>query len=104
MPEATIASAVARTVSSFTLHANLFQLFQPIGGVSASPFGPLLTASCVVSARAGARSKFAASTNRTINFATRAIPLPRFGSALALALPSGDANSRGENHGSLARA
>src|SRR5947199_9985360 len=53
MPEATIASAVARTVCSFTLQANLFQLFQPIGGVSASPFAALLTTSCVVSASAG---------------------------------------------------
>src|SRR5438445_1287418 len=38
MPFATIASAVSRTTFSLRpLHANLFQLFQPIGGVFASP-------------------------------------------------------------------
>src|SRR5947209_4483869 len=47
MPLETIASAVCRTVCSFTLHANLFQLFQPIGGVSASPLGALFTVSCL---------------------------------------------------------
>src|ERR1017187_5325622 len=36
MPEATIASAVSRISCSFTLSANLFQLFQPICGVKAS--------------------------------------------------------------------
>ncbi len=50
MPVATIASAVSRTICSLTLQANLFQLFQPIGGVSARPFGALLTTSWVVSA------------------------------------------------------
>src|SRR6266542_2103152 len=54
MPEATIASVVSRTTFSFTSQANLFQLFQPIGGVKASPFGALLITSCVVSATAGA--------------------------------------------------
>src|SRR4051812_37964730 len=39
MPDETMASAVARTVASLTLQANLFQLFHPIGGVSAMPFG-----------------------------------------------------------------
>jgi hypothetical protein len=37
MPEETIASAVSRTSDSETLQPNLFQLFQPIGGVFASP-------------------------------------------------------------------
>ena len=55
---------MSRTVCSFTLQANLFQLFQPIGGVSARPFGALFTTSCVVSASAGAaQQQFAASTN-----------------------------------------
>ena len=57
MPELTIASAVSRTICSFTLQANLFQLFQPIGGVSARPFGALLTTSCVVSANTGCGTK-----------------------------------------------
>ncbi len=61
MPEATIASAVSRTVCSLTSQANLFQLFQPIGGVRARPFGALFTTSCVVSASAGAANKLAAS-------------------------------------------
>src|SRR5215467_9331902 len=37
MPDFTIASAMPRTSSSLTLHANLFQVFQPMGGVSARP-------------------------------------------------------------------
>src|SRR5690348_17230952 len=97
MPELTIASAVLRTTCSLTLQANLFQLFQPIGGVSASPFGALLTTSCVVSAIAGAASRFTASANHRITLMMRAIPLPS-PSALALALPSGDATrERGES-------
>jgi len=36
MPVLTIASAVSRINPSLTLHANLFQLFHPIGGVRAS--------------------------------------------------------------------
>src|SRR5205809_169258 len=49
MPEATIASAVSRTVCSFTLQANLFQLFQPIGGVRARPVGALFTPDIIFS-------------------------------------------------------
>src|SRR5438445_8969229 len=37
MPDFTIASAMPRTSSSLTLQPNLFQVFQPIGGVRASP-------------------------------------------------------------------
>src|SRR5579863_1001209 len=37
MPLLTIASAIDLIRSSLTLQPNLFQLFQPIGGVSASP-------------------------------------------------------------------
>src|ERR1035437_9617753 len=37
MPLDTIASAIARTEASSTFPANLFQLFQPMGGVLASP-------------------------------------------------------------------
>ena len=36
MPLATMASAISRTAWSSTRPANLFQLFQPMGGVSAS--------------------------------------------------------------------
>src|ERR1700692_2158232 len=36
MPDFTIASAICRIKSSLTLHANLFQLFHPMGGVRAS--------------------------------------------------------------------
>src|SRR5882762_4098588 len=36
MPVLIIASAVSRINGSLTLHANLFQLFQPMGGVAAS--------------------------------------------------------------------
>src|SRR5580704_4117383 len=35
MPDFTMASAICRIRSSLTLHANLFQLFHPIGGVGA---------------------------------------------------------------------
>src|SRR6185437_13324758 len=42
MPLATIASASLRMRSSLTLQANLFQLFQPIGGVLASPLSSAL--------------------------------------------------------------
>src|SRR4051812_29866153 len=49
MPDVTIASAAARTVFSSTLQANLFQLFQPMGGVCARPLGALLTTFWVVS-------------------------------------------------------
>src|SRR5688500_18440031 len=37
MPLLTMASAICRTNASVTLQLNLFQLFQPIGGVRASP-------------------------------------------------------------------
>src|ERR1700677_975088 len=37
MPLATIASAVSRTRASLQLPANVFQVFQPMGGVRASP-------------------------------------------------------------------
>src|ERR1035438_4586596 len=37
MPVLTMASAASRIRLSLTLHANLFQLFQPIGGVRAKP-------------------------------------------------------------------
>ena len=37
MPSDTIASAVRLTKSSVMLHWNLFQLFQPMGGVGAIP-------------------------------------------------------------------
>ena len=35
MPDLTMASAISRIMSSLTLHPNLFQLFQPMGGVAA---------------------------------------------------------------------
>src|SRR6266568_6347358 len=38
IPDLTIASAIPRTSSSLTLQANLFQVFHPMGGVSAWPF------------------------------------------------------------------
>src|SRR5580658_7126420 len=38
MPLVAMASAIARTICSSTLPWNLFQLFQPIGGVSARWF------------------------------------------------------------------
>jgi hypothetical protein len=37
MPDRTIASAISLIKLSLTLQANLFQLFQPIGGVLARP-------------------------------------------------------------------
>ena len=37
MPFFTMASAISRTTLSVTLPWNLFQLFQPMGGASASP-------------------------------------------------------------------
>src|SRR5271166_4120211 len=37
IPDFTIASAILRIMSSLTSHANLFQEFQPMGGVSARP-------------------------------------------------------------------
>src|SRR5215831_2974002 len=37
IPLETIASAMDLIISSLTLQPNLFQLFQPIGGVSATP-------------------------------------------------------------------
>src|SRR5450755_255726 len=36
MPDLTMASAICRIMSSFTLQPNLFQLFQPMGGVLAN--------------------------------------------------------------------
>src|SRR5277367_4619506 len=42
MPDFTIASAVCRMRSSLTLHANLFQLFHPIGGVGARLLAEIL--------------------------------------------------------------
>jgi hypothetical protein len=41
MPLETMASAISRTDLSSTLPANLFQLFQPMGGVLAKPFGAM---------------------------------------------------------------
>ena len=38
MPLLTMASAISRTILSLTWLRNLFQLFQPIGGVLARPF------------------------------------------------------------------
>src|SRR5579885_1318045 len=37
MPEETMASAISRTILSLTWLRNLFQLFQPMGGVLARP-------------------------------------------------------------------
>src|SRR5260221_12038021 len=37
MPDLTIASAIPRTSSALTLQPNLFQVFHPMGGVSARP-------------------------------------------------------------------
>src|ERR1041384_222408 len=37
MPDVTMASAISRTILSLTWLRNLFQLFQPIGGVLARP-------------------------------------------------------------------
>src|SRR5579863_5772723 len=37
MPDLTMASAMPRTSSSLTLQPNLFQVFHPMGGVSAKP-------------------------------------------------------------------
>src|SRR6202035_2103550 len=42
MPDLTIASAMLLIMSSLTLQANLFQEFQPIGGVRARSFDTLL--------------------------------------------------------------
>src|SRR4051794_3698757 len=96
MPEAAIASAVSRTVCSFTLQANLFQLFQPIGGVRARPFGALLTTSCVVSASAGAPTQLAASASQRTNLTIRTMSVPpRSRSPLALALPTGNQTAKG---------
>ena len=47
IPVATIASAVSIISFSLTLQANLFQLFQPIGGVMASPSNFWATATIV---------------------------------------------------------
>ncbi len=44
IPFAAIASAASRMICSLMLHANLFQLFQPMGGVSASWSGGLAAA------------------------------------------------------------
>src|ERR1051326_4014720 len=38
MPLVTMAPAISRTILSLTWLRNLFQLFQPMGGVRASPF------------------------------------------------------------------
>src|SRR5262249_50538459 len=53
MPEATIASAASRMSFSLTSQPNLFQLFQPMGGVSAT----------VSAARAGPAASNPARTN-----------------------------------------
>jgi hypothetical protein len=37
MPLATMASAICRIRVSLMLHPNVFQVFQPIGGVRATP-------------------------------------------------------------------
>src|SRR4051812_47411293 len=97
MPELTIASALSRTICSFTLQANLFQLFQPIGGVSARPLGALFTTSCVVSAATAEENPAIAATHINKQKA-RFITIPALDPVLALALPNGDANRvvRGE--------
>src|SRR5438270_10781157 len=45
IPLVTIASAMDLIMSSLTLQPNLFQLFQPIGGVSATPLSQARVAS-----------------------------------------------------------
>src|SRR5262245_48802005 len=44
MPDATIASAVSRINCSLISHRNVFQLFQPIGGVLTIPCGRVTAA------------------------------------------------------------
>ncbi len=51
-----MASAIPRTAASSTRPANLFQLFQPIGGVRASPLSGTLW-----SAGSGSRAGYAPS-------------------------------------------
>src|SRR5206468_4548078 len=82
MPELIIESAVSRTVCSVMLQANLFQLFQPIGGVSASPFGALFTTSCVVSASAGVHIANNASNAAPILPRPIRLSIPQFARAL----------------------
>src|SRR5436190_20011168 len=55
MPLETMASAVSRIICSFTLQANLFQLFQPICGVLARPSNFCACAAPVPSAINSAR-------------------------------------------------
>src|SRR4051812_47873312 len=104
MPEAAIASAVSRTVCSFTLQANLFQLFQPIGGVRASPFGALMTTSWVVSASAGEATTLAASVSHRANLKIRTMSVPKLPCASCVSATNGQSNGQGENHEKLARA
>src|SRR6187549_850181 len=56
MPLVTMASAVSRIICSLTLHANLFQLFQPICGVLARPSNFCACATPVPSAISSARA------------------------------------------------
>src|SRR5262250_1812283 len=47
MPLVTIPSAMDLRRSSLTLHPNLFQLFQPMGGVKATPLSSALSSRAV---------------------------------------------------------
>src|SRR5664279_3249176 len=58
MPLETMAPAAFFTESSFTLQANLFQLFQPIGGVLANPLSAASSMPGVKSRQANTRSEF----------------------------------------------
>src|SRR5260370_29414866 len=59
MPLLTMASAISRMSLSLTLHPNLFQLFHPIGGVSASDADACAEAAGASSVAEGATRRLA---------------------------------------------
>ena len=69
IPVLTIASAISRTIASVTCPWNLFQLFQPIGGVLARPFDFTGSGigSLTIAGRAGSGSGFSVETRDSSN-------------------------------------
>src|ERR1043166_2706069 len=69
MPVRTMASAISRTIASVTWPWNLFQLFQPMGGVLASPlfFTGAGMSTFTMGARAGSGSGLTVETRINSN-------------------------------------
>src|SRR6478672_7750269 len=71
MPLPTMASAMPLIMSSLTLQPNLFQLFQPIGGVRASPLSQARASGTLVATSPSSRQQAACFSTLNIGITSR---------------------------------